>query len=477
MYWLRERVHPTWHFTMLAYGVVGGIALARVWQGEIVLLVFAGGILSLLAFATTRRIMLVAALVGGCCLGLARGSYGQQDQAIYHEFYNKHVIVTGVVADDIETTSSGISHVRLRNIQLDSHTLPGTVFASVAHATSAKRSDMLTIDGEFDVGFGNFPAALTGDVTKITREAGGDIPLDVRDGFAERTRHVIKEPESSLGIGYLLGQKSTLPADLQTALKVTALTHIVVASGYNLTILVRLGRRMFAKVSKYLTVLFGGTLIVGFIAMTGLSPSMTRAGLISALGLWAWYVGRKFHPATLLAVAAAVTALVNPSYVWGDLGWLLSFAAFAGVMIVAPIVSAYFFEGDVPFVGQILIETLAAQLATLPIMIMAFGQFSIIGLAANLLILPLVPLAMLLVALAGVASLAPLIAPFVAWPAQQLLSFQVAVITWCADIPWALAKPKWGLIELGLYFGALLGILGYMKWRSGVKLYEASIVE
>lgn len=49
--------------------------------------------------------------------------------------------------------AAGISHVRLRNIQLDSHTLPGTVFASVAHATSAKRSDMLTIDGEFDAGW------------------------------------------------------------------------------------------------------------------------------------------------------------------------------------------------------------------------------------------------------------------------------------------------------------------------------------
>lgn len=85
---------------------------------------------------------------------------------------------------------------------------------------------------------------------------------------------------------------------------------------------------------------------------------------------------------------------------------------------------------------------------------------------------------MLLVALAGVASLAPLIAPFAAWPAQQLLSFQVAVITWCADIPWAPAKkPQWGLIELCIYLGVLCGVLWYMKWRSGMRLYETSIVE
>lgn len=477
MYWLRERIHPTWHFTVLTFGIVGGIALAKAWQGDILPLLFGGGLLTILGFAVPRRVMLLAVLIGGCCLGLARGSYGQQDQAVYHSLFKQHVVVSGAVADDIDITNSGIAHVRLNAIQFDGRTLPGTIFASITHANMARRSDRLTVDGAFDEGFGNFPATLSGNVTNITRERGGDIPLDIRDGFAERVRRVIREPESSLGIGYLLGQKSTLPNDLQTALKVTALTHIVVASGYNLTILVRIGRRMFEKISKYLTVLFGGTLIVGFIAMTGLSPSMTRAGLISALGLWAWYVGRKFHPVTLLGLAAAVTALANPSYVWGDLGWLLSFAAFAGVMVAAPILSAYFFGGTVPFVGQILVETLSAQLATLPIMIMAFGQFSIIGLAANLLVLPLVPLAMALVAAAGMVSTIPVIATFVAWPTQQLLTIQVAIITWCADIPWALAKPHWGIVELSIYLCGLCGLLAYMKWRSGVKLYEVSIVE
>ena len=70
---------------------------------------------------------------------------------------------------------------------------------------------------------------------------------------------------------------------------------------------------------------------------------------------------------------------MNPRYVWGDLGWLLSFAAFAGVMIIASIVTAYFFgEENVPFLGQLLIETIAAQVATLPIMVMAFQQLSMI---------------------------------------------------------------------------------------------------
>jgi competence protein ComEC len=145
---------------------------------------------------------------------------------------------------------------------------------------------------------------------------------------SDDVRRSIAEPESSLGIGYLLGQKNNLPSDLVEALKATALTHIVVASGYNLTILVRLGRRLFAKISKYLAMLTSVSLIIGFVAMTGLSPSMTRAGLVSLLSLWAWYVGRKFHPVQLILLVAAGSALLYPVYVWSDIGWLLSFVAF-----------------------------------------------------------------------------------------------------------------------------------------------------
>jgi hypothetical protein len=94
-------------------------------------------------------------------------------------------------------------------------------------------------------------------------------------------------------------------------------------------------------------------MILSFMAITGWSASMTRAGLVAGLSLWAWYYGRKFHPVTLLAIAASVTATVYPPYAWGDIGWALSFAAFAGVMIIAPIVTSYFFGSEkVPFVGN-----------------------------------------------------------------------------------------------------------------------------
>ena len=69
---------------------------------------------------------------------------------------------------------------------------------------------------------------------------------------------------------------------------------------------------------------------------------MSRAGLVAGLGLLVWYYGRKTHPFVLLSFAAAVTLIVNPSYLWGDLGWYLSFGAFIGVIVLAPLIHRYF---------------------------------------------------------------------------------------------------------------------------------------
>lgn len=478
MYWLRERIHPTWHFTASVLGFVGGVALALVWQVTPWIGYVFGGIFIGLALWRMRRMLITLAFVGGALVGLARGSVSMHELTAYRPLYGRTVTLVGTVADDTDKATRGM-RIKLRDVHINTTKLPGQVFATVTGADTARRSDVVTVEGKLQAGFGSFAATITGAAVHVRRPVPGDVPLEIRDAFASNVRTAIAEPEASLGIGYLLGQKSALPQDLSDALKITGLTHIVVASGYNLTILVRLGRRLFAKVSKYLAMLSGASLIVGFVAMTGLSPSMTRAGLVAGLGLWAWYYGRTFHPVTLLGIAAAVTVAINPSYVWGDLGWLLSFAAFAGVMILAPIATAYFYGKEaVPFVGQLLIETISAQIATLPIMILAFQQFSLIAPVANLLILPLIPLIMLLVAIAGVGVWTlPMSASIIGWPAEHLLRLQTNIVTWCADIPWAMTKPEWQWGMVLLYLATVIAATSYMKYRSGYKLYTASLVE
>ena len=477
MDWLRARIHPVWHVAALCYGVAVGVALA-LWLAprKTWILWLIGLIFGVFALWQRRRMLLVVALVAGMCVGLARGGGVQHELTIYQSLQNKRVTLTGIVVDDPADTPTGV-RLQLSEVRLGEQALPGAVWISLLRAGTLQRGDTITVSGVLREGFGSYAATMPGaTLEQIKRVPHGDPALEMRDGFAASVRRAIAEPEASLGIGFLLGKKSELPAQLLEALKIAGLTHIIVASGYNLTILVRLARRLFAKVSKFLAIFVSGGLIGSFMAITGLSPSMTRAGLVTGMSLWAWYYGRKFHPVVLLGLALALTTLWRPSYAWGDVGWQLSFAAFAGVMIVAPIMTAYFFGREkVPIVGQILLETLAAQLVTAPILLGVFGQLSVISLLANLLIVPFIPLAMALTAAAGVGGFFP-IASVAGWPAQQLLGAMIAITFWCADQPWAQVtlQPEW--CNLALWYGAIFAATAYMKWRSGYHLREASLV-
>jgi len=482
MYWLRAKVHPTWQLTVICAGLVIGAALAQVWRE------FAawpwpvlGCLLCIVSVWKSRRGLLAAALTGGMLLGLYRGSVNQSLLSHYTSYIGTVAVVEGTIDDDPSLASNDTYALRVRDVRVDGTTQQGLVYVTVGeHGASLRRSDEVEVKGVLRAGFGSFAATMyRASLVSAVRPVPGDVALQVRDAFAGEVRQGIDEPSASLGVGFLLGQKSALPSHLVEALQVAGLTHIVVASGYNLMILVRLARRLFEKISRYLATVASGALIVGFIAITGMTPSMTRAGLVAALGIAMWYVGRKFHPVTLLLFAAAITVMIEPSNVWGNVGWMLSFTAFAGVMLVAPIFTAYFFGKDkVPFVAQLFIETSSAQLVTLPIITAIFGQLSIIALLANLLILPLIPLAMLLTFIVGlIGFIVPAIQSVIAWPAEGLLSIIVRVVEWCASLPGAQIQWQASIGVVVVMYSLLIATCWYMKWRVGYSLHAASVVD
>lgn len=378
MWQLTRRVHSSWLIAAASTSLVAGVAAVplvdQAWFGLTVWLLVG---LALAALALWRRhvAMIPVVVVAGLLIGLWRGSAAASQLVVYEKLTGHTVTLTGTVADDPDIGKKSELLLRLGNLSIDGHAVAGMVWVSTSAQADVWRSDRVTVTGKLTPGFGGFAASMyRAGLADIERPEPGDVALRVRDWFARSTRMAIDEPMASLGLGYLLGQRRALPPELDQALMIAGLTHVVVASGYNLTILVRLARRLFVRVSKYLAALSASSMIAAFIAITGASPSMSRAGLVAGLSLAAWYYGRKFHPLVLLPFAAAITVLINPAYAWNDLGWQLSFAAFAGVMILAPLLQAYFFGDKKPgTVRQIMGETVSATILTLPILIYAFG--------------------------------------------------------------------------------------------------------
>lgn len=483
IWWLKAPVHPTWQFTTLCAGIVLGLALSVIdsswlfasWQWLVT-----GVLLFLFTWWKHWRWLLAVALLAGLLIGLSRGASDIDARTAYDPLFESVQTIRGTVAEDVDRGKRGEYVARISNVVVRDVAMPAQLWVSYESVQQVKRSDILTLRGTLSDGFGSFAASMhRAEVLKVERPMPGDVALAVRDNFGEKVRLGIDEPSASLGMGYLTGQRRSLPEDLDNALKIAGLTHIVVASGYNLTILVRAMKRLFEKRSRYLTVFLSSLLILGFIAVTGLSPSMSRAGLVAGLSLAAWYFGRKFHPVTLLLFAAALTGLINPSYVWGNLGWQLSFAAFAGVMILAPLGQAYFFGSAKPgWLRQILGETISAQIATAPLLLYSFGAISNVAVIANALVLPLVPLAMLLTFFAGIVGyILPGIVAVVALPAQRLLDYMVFVATKTAGLSWAQTEYQLSLVGLVTSFAVLAAVCVYMWRATGYRLRDSNIIE
>lgn len=435
---LKSRVHTSWLIAWLSFGILVGIAAARILQlnvpgGAVIALALA--VLALLIRSKASVMFIVAA---GLTLGLARGSVIADSYSSYQEYIGKKVQLSGTVADDAAMSPEGEQRLRLKEIRIDSHKFSGTVWISSSDTREIKRGDKVEVSGQINPGFGGVAAAMySAKVTQLVSRPNADPALEFRDRFAGGVRRAIPGDGANLGLGLLTGQKTSLPEELVNSLRALGLTHIIVASGYNLTILVRFARRLLSRVSRYLAAFAGTSLIAGFTLVTGFSPSMSRAALVAGLSLFAWYYGRRVHPFVLLPLAAAITAYINPAYVWGDLGWYLSFTAFAGVMILAPLVTNYFWGEEKPgILRNVAVETFSAQLLTLPLTIMVFGEFSLLALPANLLVLPLIPLAMILTFVAGLGGLiSPLAGGILGFPAKMLLEFISNFASWASNLP------------------------------------------
>jgi len=441
---------------------LAGIGLSRKFNADdafLAALISAAGLLLLRPKNITGLLLVILLGLG---LGFWRGgAYMQKLQVLKNYTTQKVVIEATATSDSIYTTNSQIeftaSSVRLLNPQNQS--LAGSFKISGFGVPMIYRGDRVQVAGKLFPTRGSNQARIAyAQLQKIGLDNSWVNRFTRR--FSAGMQSALPEPQASFGLGLLIGQRSTLPTEILNMLTIVGLVHIVAVSGYNLTILVRAAGRLKLG-SKYQQLLLSLALIGFFLLMTGFSASIVRAALVSLLSLWAWFYGRKIRPIVLIALAAAITGLANPFYVWGDLGWYLSFLAFFGILMIAPQISARLFKKEPKVLGGVVIETFAAEIMTLPLIMLAFGQLSAVALLANVLVVPFVPFAMLLSTLAaGAGMLVPALAGWIAWPANLLLTFMLDIVRLMASVPSALLLQSISVdIMLSFYFLVLLGLL------------------
>ncbi|OGO60180.1 MAG: hypothetical protein A2032_06055 [Chloroflexi bacterium RBG_19FT_COMBO_49_13] len=287
--------------------------------------------------------------------------------------------------------------------------------------------------------------------SSLLQHGQGSIILSALYTIQQRALEVVyrlfPDPEASLMAGILLGVQSGIPQQVQEAFRLTGTSHIIVISGFNITIIAGLFTFLFNRLlGKRTGAIVSASGIIFYTLLVGANAAVVRAAILGMLTLLGHQVGRRQVGLNSLAIIAALMAAITPTVLW-DVSFQLSFAATLGIMLYAEPFTRSFTTFAARFIPHEKAErlagpiaayfllTLAAQLTTLPLMVYYFKRISLTALIANPLILPAQPPLMVLGGLSVIAGLLFLpLGQLLAWAAWPFSAYTIRMVEWLSAI-------------------------------------------
>ncbi|MBI2030881.1 ComEC/Rec2 family competence protein [Candidatus Kaiserbacteria bacterium] len=427
------------------------------------------GVLLAVLYLYDRPHVRIGIIVAIACLAFA-GGIMRMNVAILpmdpgaHAHIGERVTVTGYVFAEPD--------VREKNtrISVRAHTLTSTAGSSTIHAgilavlpphTHVAYGDEIVVSGtlrepeSFDTTLGrvfNYPAylAVSGISYQLTSahidtigENSGNaayaLVIRIKEVYLNGLHRALAEPYAGLAGGITVGDKRSIGEDLSEDFQRASLIHMLVLSGYNITIVINAAASIFSWMPRVAQFGMSGLVVLFFMALSGGASSAVRAGSMALIAVYARQNGRIYLPLRVIALVAAAMALWNPYIVAFDPGFQLSALATIGLVAFTPI-----FAARMPWITEawglreICCSTIATQLTVLPLLLYQNGQLSLVALPANILALAPVPFAMFasfVAALGGIFS--DTLAVLIGLPAYVLLSYIIAVTRFFASLPFA----------------------------------------
>ena len=354
----------------------------------------------------------------------------------------------------------------------------------ISYGDLVRASGTLRLPEAFDTGLGrqfHYPEYLAKDgigyqlifaQVAVTKKYRGEASMRwpkywavwVKQKFLSGLQSVLPEPEAGLAGGITVGDKRSIGKELSADFQRVSLIHMIVLSGYNITVVINAVAYALAALSRSLQFGASGFVALFFVLMSGGAASATRAGAMALVAVLARATGRIFLAGRILGVIAFLMVLWDPFTLAFDPSFQLSALATIGLIVFTPM-----FAARLPWVTarfglrEIAASTLSTQLAVLPLLLYQNGQLSLVALPANLLALLPVPFAMFASFIAAVGGMVGHVIPvlggigvLLAFPAYALLAYIIGIAKFFAALPFAsvsiAAFSAWWLVPA---YGAL----------------------
>ena len=284
---------------------------------------------------------------------------------------------------------------------------------------------------------------------------------DARNALNRSLRDALPPPLSGIARGMITGRVDAIDPELRGVLNDTSLSHLIVISGGNLTLLTAivmaaagwlLGRRPAALLAMLAALAYG--------ALVGPDPPVQRAIWMAVVFAAAHLTGRGSSALYAVGAAAGLMVALDP-HILLDLSFQLTLAGTLGIVVLMPAFAQDFLSGERGLGGAIrdaALMTFVASLTTMPLIVLHFERAALTGIPANLLVAPFFAWMLLGSAATAVLGLiSDALAAALAWPLAWLpLRWLVLVAEECSRLPGAgEAIRGFGLPHLLLIYAAI----------------------
>jgi len=310
------------------------------------------------------------------------------------------------------------------------------LFESLKSDGQYKYGDLLQISGKIESPktAADDPAMFFANVDFVAADKGSWLVgkmIGFKTAILKKFDAVLPQDEAALLGGITVGGTAGMSSALKDAMSVSGTSYITTMYGFKIAIItLMLGETLAGILPRRMIFLFAVAVIVLFLVMSGGSASAARAGIMSALALFAKESGRIFNMKNALALSATGMALFDPRILM-EPAFQLSFLSILGIVYLAPPLKTlihYRSPGILEWRENAIIAatTLAA---IMPVILADFGSFSLTAFFSNTFIMMAVlPLMVLGLAVASLGALSYYLSFFVAKMAEILLWYQLGVI-------------------------------------------------
>lgn len=209
------------------------------------------------------------------------------------------------------------------------------------------------------------------------------------------------EKNASLASAMVLGDKKNLNSDIKELYQRNGIAHLIAISGLHIAMiggtLYKLLRRTIG--SYPVSAMVGAAFIIVYGVMTGLSGATFRAVVMLLVSIGADVTGRHYDGLTALSLALLVMLIENP-YQFTQAGFLLSFGAVLGIVLILPMWKSWFTK--LPGCLEGWCVSVSVQLVLTPIMLYFFYEIPVYSILLNVIVVPVMNVLLALLIVCGI---------------------------------------------------------------------------